>query len=211
MIETWFLVFLIIYIRNKFIHNLEKNNIYIYQKYNIKNIFYHWSIIPPLLTLLFYIYLEYSMFVGLYYFIPYQHTIKTIILLSYFPMIIIYKLYNNDNKKYKDNELSKIITSPLFKAGFSLWLGSKLNEIVMARNNGYMPVYPSNSFWTGYFKPEFIQDGIHMLGNAYTKLIPLSDWLDFGVYIISPGDILVRLFILIILYYSVKNSNKIIK
>jgi len=96
-------------------------------------------------------------------------------------------------------------------ATFCLWLGSYLNKVAIVANGGYMPVFPSLTYWTGYVKPEFIQDGIHILGNAYTYLIPLTDWIDLGYTILSPGDILVRLFALLIIYNSIKISNKIVK
>ena len=176
--------------------------------YKLKYMFkypYIFSIIPVLLFSLLYIYLEYCVFNQNYWFLPYQYIIKTATLLSYIPLIYIYKLYKCD--KIHNNKFIDFIKSPASKAGFCLWLGSTLNKIVINANNG-MPVFPSNTYWSGYAKPEFVQDGIHILGNAYTKLIPLSDWIDIFYSVLSPGDILIRMFIFLILYYAIKNSNK---
>ena len=182
------------------------------KKYKLKYIFtypYILAIISPLLFALLYIIIEISVFNQQYWFLPYQHIIKTTTLLSYIPLIYIYNLYENDNSNYINNNIMNVVTSPMFKAGFCLWLGSTLNKIVINANNG-MPVFPSNTYWTGYAKPEFIQDGMHILGNAYTKLIPLSDWIDIFYSVLSPGDILIRMFVFLILYYAIKNSNKIL-
>ena len=178
--------------------------------YKLKPLFkypYIFAIIPPLLCALLYIFIEISVWNQQYWFLPYQHIIKTITLLSYIPLVYTYNLYKNDNEKYINNEAMQVLTSPMFKAGFCLWLGSTLNKIVIKANNG-MPVSPSNTYWTGYAKPDLFNDGVHILGNAYTKLIPLSDWIDIFYSVISPGDILIRMFAFLILYYSIKNSNK---
>ena len=130
-------------------------------------------------------------------------------MLSYIPLLYIYNLYENDNQKYINNNIMNVVTSPMFKAGFCLWLGSTLNKIVINANNG-MPVFPSNTYWTGYAKPDLFNDGIHILGNAYTKLIPLSDWIDIFYSVISPGDILIRMYVFLIIYYAIKYSNKLL-
>jgi len=206
LIETWFLVFLIIYIRNKFIHNLEKNNIYIYQKYNIKKIFKHWSLYPSLLFVLFYLYLEYTMFTQNYYFLPYQYIIKTATLLSFFPLIITYKLF--ENPKYINNDYLSVLTSPMTIAGCCLLIGTFLNKLAMYYNDNQMPTYPSVTFWVGYIKPDGFIDGVHVLGNAYSNMILLCNIWDLGFTVLSPGDVIIRFFPLIILFYSIKKSNE---
>lgn len=180
--------------------------------YKLKYIFkypYIFAIIPPLLCVLLYIYLEYCVFNQQYWFFPYQHIIKTTTLISYVPLIYIYNLYYNDI--YENDTLKSFLTSPASKTTFCLGLGSFLNYMAIISNNMKMPVFPSNCYWTGYIKPEFINDGLHVLGDAYTKAIPLCDWIDFGIYVASPGDILIRSFAFLIIYHSIKNSNKMIK
>ena len=176
--------------------------------YKLKPLFkypYIFAIIPPLLCALLYIFIEISVWNQQYWFLPYQHIIKTTTLISYIPLIYIHNLYKCD--KIHNNMFIDLIKSPASKATFCLWLGSTLNKIVIKANNG-MPVSPSNTYWTGYAKPDLFNDGVHILGNAYTKLIPLSDWIDIFYSVISPGDILIRMFAFLILYYSIKNSNK---
>ena len=206
MIETWIIIFIIIYIRNKFIQKLERDNIYLYQQYDIKLIFKHISIITPLLFLLFYLFLEYTTFVGWHYFLQYQYIIKTATLLSFLPLIITYKLI--ENPKYINNQFLSILTSPASKAGLSLWIGSSLNRLALYYNNNQMPTYPSISYWTKYVKPDGFIDGVHIIGDAYSNAIFLCNVWDFGFTVLSLGDIIIRFFPFIILYYSIKKSNK---
>jgi len=211
LIETWIIVFLIIYIRNKFIHNLEKNNIHLYQQYNVKLIFKHISIIPPLLFLLFYLFLEYTTFIGWHYFLQYSYIIKTATLLSYIPLIYTYKLFENENPKYINNDIMKIITSPMVKSGLCLYIGTILNKIALYYNNNQMPTYPSVAFWTGYIKPGGFIDGIHILGTPYSAIIPLCNIFDlWGIGVLSIGDVIIRFYVVFILYHSIKRSNKIL-
>lgn len=169
-------------------------------KYRILPVIKHWTMWLPLGFMFFYIFLEITMWMEWYYFLPYAHLIKTATLLSYIPLIIEYKLYlNKDGNTYP---------SPMILATFCLWLGSELNKIAMKANNGFMPCFPSNSYWTRYSKPNFVQDGVHILGNAYSHLIPICNTIDVFYSIWSPGDILIRLFAFIIIYHSIKRSNK---
>lgn len=131
---------------------------------------------------------------------PYSYYIKTATLLSYIPLIVKYKLYEDDN--------GFILTSPATISMICLALGSQLNKVVLKANNGYMPSFPDVGYSTGFVKPDFVEDGIHILGNAYSHLIPLCNVFDIGIGILSPGDILVRFYVFIILYYAIKNSNK---
>lgn len=210
MIETWFAVFLIIHIRNKIIDFLEKNNVYLYQKYEIKRIFNHPSIVLPLLSVFFYIFLEYTIFIKWYYFVPYHYIIKDAMLLSYFPLIFTYKLWYSDNPKYINNWQLSLITSPVVKSGIFLLLGSISNKIALHFNNGYMPTYPSLSFWTKYIDDSGFIDGVHILGNAHSAVVPLCNIFDcFGYGVLSLGDLLIRMNVFILLYYSIKKSNKI--
>ncbi|WP_415306415.1 DUF5317 family protein, partial [Clostridium perfringens] len=52
-----------------------------------------------------------------------------------------------------------------------------------------------------------IQD-IHMLGDSSVKLKYLSDIIDIGYSILSIGDILIRVFVVIIIYVTVKKTNE---
>jgi len=209
LIEVWLGLFMFILLRNKFIqYYFESNGIYKYKQYSIKQIFKHWSVYPPLLFVLFYLYLEYTIFIKWYYFLQYQNIIKIVTLLSYLPLVIKYHLYENDNPKYIKNEYLSVATSPMVIAGFFLWLGSELNKLAMYFNNNKMPTYPNISYWTGYINNSGFIDGIHTIGTSHSSLILICNIFDLGYGVLSFGDLLVRLYVFIILYYSIKNKNK---
>jgi len=148
------------------------------------------------------------MFIGNHYFLQYSYIIKTVTLLSYTPLIYVYELFKNDNPKYKDDNILKYLISPMFVSILCLCIGSSLNKIATYYNFGYMPTYPSVTFWTEYIKSDGFIDGIHILGNAYSNAIPLCNVFDLGFTVLSLGDIIIRSFPYIILYYSIKKSNK---
>ncbi|WP_415337470.1 DUF5317 family protein, partial [Clostridium perfringens] len=88
--------------------------------------------------------------------------------------------------------------------------GTFLNHIVMAANGGEMPVFPSLSYLTGYLKPNTISkvNDIHMIGTSTVKYKYLSDIIDIGYSVLSIGDILIRVFVVIIIYVTVKKTNE---
>ena len=74
-----------------------------------------------------------------------------------------------------------------------------------------MPVYPTISRYTGYIKSNtlsIINDNIHVLGNGATKYKFLSDFIDLGYSIMSIGDLLIHLFVVIVLYNVIAEINK---
>lgn len=181
------------------------------KKYKIIKILNHWTSWLPLAFVLFYVILEIMIFNENYFFLTYSYWFKIATLMSYIPLCIYYKLYESDNPKYQYNELMKMMTSPMIIATLFLTLGSTFNRIAMYFNGGYMMTYPSNSYWTGYIKPQFIGDGLHMIGSPYSAIIPFCNQFDLGYTVLSIGDILIRLFVFIIIYKSIKYSNKTIK
>jgi hypothetical protein len=50
-------------------------------------------------------------------------------------------------------------------------------------------------------------DNLHVLGGEATKLKYLTDYLDVGYSILSPGDVLIHLFFCIMLYSLIKAVN----
>lgn len=178
------------------------------KKMRINQLFKHWTIYFPMFFALVYIILEIFIWFKYYDILIYSKNFKTLTLLSYIPLIIKYKLYNSlfNQLRISKNEIIKIITSPMVLGGISIALGSLLNLKVVSENNGRMPVYPSLTYATKYASEIIFDDGIHILGTATSNFIPLSDIWDFGYMIASPGDILIRLYVGIILYYSIKMS-----
>jgi hypothetical protein len=182
-----------------------------YKKYNLIPFFKSWVAWLPISFCLAYIFFEVSIWNEHYFILKYQQMFKIATLLGYIPLCVFYRLYENDNIEYQHNQLKKTLTSPMIIGSLFLLLGSTLNRIAIFFNNGYMMTFPSNSYWTGYIKPQLIDDGLHKIGNAYTHIIPFCNQFDLGYSILSLGDILIRLFVFIILYNSIKQSNKIIK
>ena len=91
--------------------------------------------------------------------------------------------------------------------GFTL-IGTLMNRIVINANNGKMPVYPTISKWIGYYKDGQLDgsiDDLHVLLDGSSKLPFLADYIDLGVCVLSPGDLLIHSFASIIVYYTVKS------
>ena len=210
MIETWFLLFLIIYIRNKFIHNLEKNNIYIYQKYKFKQLLNHWSVYPPMIMLVAYCILEILYFNNYYQIAEYTNIFKAITILSFFGLVCQYELYDSMYDKYKGKGLISFVTSSFILAIVCLFIGYSLNWVAIVANGYHMPVFPTMTISTGYTDlNEFTKDSFYILGGYDSKMIPLCDIFDlFGYSNLSLGDLFARCYVFIILFFSVKKSNK---
>ena len=162
------------------------------KKLKIKPIFKNWSIYPIIFMELVYLIVQANIFSENYSFINLAGIFKTVYLLSYLPLIFTYRQY-----------LSAIIGS-LFVV-----IGGILNDIAISANNGYMPVFPSLSYLTGYAKVDAfskVQD-IHILGDSSTKLKFLTDIFDIGYSVLSLGDIFARGFVFIIIYNTIKQLN----
>ena len=212
MIETWLILFLILFIRNKFIENLERNNCYLYKQYDMSLIFKHWSIIIPVFMLILYIIFEILILNKYYAFLPYCKLYKQITLFSYFGLVYKYDLCISMYQKYRDKELISFVTSPFILSILCLSIGYLLNYIAIQANFGHMPVFPSCTYSTGYTDiNSFTKDTFYILGDNNSKLIPLCDIYDIYISNISIGDMFVRMNIFIILLFSIKKSNEIQK
>lgn len=162
--------------------------------YKLKPIFKDWAVYPAIIFTLFYVFMQISIFCGYYGFIKYASLLETLYISTFLFLIFRYKLY----------------TSALL-GSICIFIGTALNKIAIAANGGRMPVFPTFSYITGYAKPEsFLRiNDIHVLGNNMTKLKLLTDYIDLGYSILSIGDVLIRLFIFIVIYNSIKYINKI--
>jgi hypothetical protein len=160
--------------------------------YRIKSLFMSWEIYPVLAFEIMYIVLEFTIFKGNYSFIKYTSIFKTLYIAVFLILVIKYNQY-----------VSAVIGSVF------ILIGSLLNDIAIGANNGKMPVFPSLSYLTGYAKPNMfgMVDSIHVLGSADTHWKFLTDYIDFGYSILSPGDVLIHLFAFIMLYYTIKAVN----
>jgi len=161
--------------------------------YNLKYAFYSWTFYPVLLTQCILVFFQMSIFFGTYYFIHFVPIVEPIIILAFLFSIFFYQLYT-----------TAIIGS------ICIGIGSLLNKFVMAQNGGMMPVYPSLSYLTGYATPQSFQiaDGVHILGSEMTRYKLLTDYIDFGYCILSPGDVFIHLFTLLMLYSIFKAAHR---
>jgi len=188
-----------------------------YKWSEILNIFKHWSMYPIILACVLNVYIIYLMIQSEYWFLQYSNHIKNITFLFYIILIIKYKLINISifkNINIQNNgQLITSLTSPVIIGTLFATLGSKLNQIAMFYNNGKMPVFPSNSLSTGYSKIDMFEKAevfkdFHIWGDHTAKLIFLTDTWDIFYVIMSLGDILIKLFAVIILYYTIKQINE---
>lgn len=194
MIET--IVFAMLWAKVKLYLKIWKFEIY-KEPYLIRPIFKHWSIYPIIFMTMVYIYLQYTLFIGDYSLAGYANIFQT----TYFSLFFIVALHYNILKKY-------------FQGIGCIIIGTILNTIAIKSNSGKMPTFISNSWATGYAKPDmFIKASqygdFHVMGDMYSKMIPLTNTWDFGYACYSIGDIFCFAFIFLVLYNSIKESNNI--
>lgn len=161
--------------------------------YKLKPMFKSWVFYPMLIFTLFYVFLQITIFCGYYGFVKYSALLEKAYLSTFLLIVFKYEVYG-----------SAIIGS------FSVFIGTMMNKLAMSANGGKMPVFPSLSYMTGYYKPDVflkVKD-IHILGSETTKLKMLTDYIDLGYSILSIGDIFIRFFTFIIVYNSIKFINK---
>ncbi|MDD3242085.1 MAG: DUF5317 family protein [Bacilli bacterium] len=162
--------------------------------YKIKLLFKSWTIYPVIIFEIIYLIGQVTIFSGNYEFIEFITSLKIFYLCTYLLLVFKYELY-----------ISSII------GAIFVLLGGVLNNIAIKANEGFMPVYPTLSYLTGYIKPEafdLVKD-IHILGNSQTKLKILTDFIDLGYSVLSIGDVFIRVFVFIIIYNSIKKISKL--
>ncbi|WP_300382280.1 DUF5317 family protein [Clostridium sp.] len=160
--------------------------------YKIKGLFRTWAIYPILILELVYLFFQINIFMENYFMIQYVGILKTIYLCSYLPLIFVY------------NKYIQAIIGSIF-----IMVGGFLNDIAIKANNGFMPVFPTLSYLTGYGKIDSFDkvNDIHILGNSSTNLKFLTDIFDIGYSVLSIGDIFIRGYVFIIIYSVVKEIN----
>ena len=160
--------------------------------FKIKPLFKSWTIYPVIFMELVCLFIQINIFMENYEVINYVGLLKTFYLCSYLPLIFVYRQY-----------IYAIIGSVF------VVIGGILNDIAIAANNGYMPVFPSLSYLTGYAKNAAFNkvNDIHVLGDSNTRLKPLTDIFDIGYSVLSIGDIFIRGFVFIIIYNVIKKMN----
>lgn len=160
--------------------------------YKLKPLFSSRTIYPLLIAQMILVFFQFSIFLNTFYFIRFAAAIQSAIILSFLFPAVVYRLYQ-----------------PAVAGAVCVLAGSLLNRFVIAQNGGKMPVFPSLSYLTGYISPEFFgaADTLHVLGGEATRFWFLSDYIDVGYSILSPGDLLIHFFTLLMLYYTIKAAN----
>ena len=158
----------------------------------LKPLLKSWAIYPVLIMEIIYLIVQINIFMENYSVINYASTLKTLYLCSYLPLVFVYRQY-----------------IPAIIGSIFVIIGGMLNDIAIAANNGYMPVFPTLSYLTGYATVDAFNkvNDIHILGDSTTKLKALTDIFDIGYSILSIGDIFIRAYVFIIIYNVVKLLN----
>jgi len=160
--------------------------------YKIGYLFRSWSFYPAFITQCILIFFQISAFCGNYYFVQFASPTKVAIIVSFIFPMLVFQLYK-----------------PALIGSGSIVFGTLLNKFVISQNNGKMPVFPSFSYLTGYVKPytfQAVQD-IHVLGSGAAHWKILTDYIDFGYSILSPGDLFIHFFSFLMLYYTIRAVN----
>lgn len=102
------------------------------------------------------------------------------------------------------------LAAPACAGACCVIFGTVLNKIAMQANGGKMPVYPTISRWTGYYKDGILEQGldsVHTLLTSSSRLPFLADFIDTGFSIMSIGDLLIHSFVTIIVFYTIQKMN----
>ena len=100
----------------------------------------------------------------------------------------------------------RIIYPSFVGVGITL-VGTLMNRTVIDANGG-MPSAPTLSKLIGFYREGQLEggkiDSLHKLFSGAVKYPLLADYIDLGVCILSPGDVLIHGFASIVVYYTVK-------
>lgn len=164
--------------------------------YKLTRLFYTWTFYPVLIVQCLLVAFQASIFFRTYYFVRFVPLLEPVVIFSFAFAMFNYKLYK-----------------PAVAGSASVVVGTLLNKLVIARNGGQMPVFPSLSYVTGYVTRDMLSsvDSLHVLGSDAAKLKIFTDYIDFGYSILSIGDVFIHLFFCIMLYHLIAASNKDIK
>lgn len=162
------------------------------KKYKIKPLFKTWAIYPIVIFEIITTIGVFCAWFGEYKILNVFGSATTVYLLFYIGLIFKYKLY-----------VQAIIGSSF------MVFGGMLNDIAIKANNGFMPVFQSLSYHIRRVTLENYHrvNDIHILGDKNSNVKILTDYIDLGYTILSVGDIFIRVFVFLIIYYSIKKIN----
>jgi hypothetical protein len=157
--------------------------------YKLKPLLKAYPLYPFAFLTVVLLYLQTCVFLHNYTWIRYAGYIKSVYLVSLVIPFLVYKLYK-----------------PGFIGATLIIIGSLLNKFVIWQNGGKMPVFATLSKLTGYYSDAAIKtaDSIHVIGSPSTKFKFLTDCIDIGYSVLSIGDVFIHMFVLIILFYVIK-------
>ncbi len=164
------------------------------KRYQVLCIFKTYDLYPLFLVELVYIFFQINVFFDNYSYVQYASQIQMAYIVVLLVPIIRRKLY-----------------APALIGSGMMALGSILNHIVIAANDGHMPVLPTLSRLTHYYRDDALLqriDSFHILMTDATKMNILGDYIDIGYSIMSIGDLFIHAFVAVIVYYTVKSINQ---
>lgn len=135
-----------------------------------------------------------SAWCGFYAFVRWASVIQSAFLLSLLFPILRFRLYGG-----------ACLGSLMVAAG------TALNRWVMSANEGRMPVLPTLSRLTRYYRDGSLEaagDSVHMLMSGSTALNLLGDWIDVGFSIMSVGDLLIHGFVFLVVFRGIIQWNR---
>ena len=162
------------------------------RRYKLKYLFRTWTFYPILLMQLVLVAFQASIFLRRFIFVAFVPYTEMAVILSFLFAAFAFQLYK-----------------PALWGTACILAGTGLNRLAIGQNAGKMPVFPSLSYLTGYVTPEIVRtgDALHVLGSTETRLKFLTDYIDYGYCILSPGDVLIHIFVGIMLNSLIRAVN----
>ena len=163
------------------------------KRFKLRYLFRTWTFYPILLAQAVLVVFQASIFFRWYVFVRFVPYTEMAVILSFLCAMFAFQLYK-----------------PAMLGSASIVAGTLLNKVAIAQNAGKMPVYPTLSYLTGYVTPDMLAslDSLHTMGGADTKVKFLTDFIDYGYSILSPGDVFIHLFACIMLYALIRAVNE---
>lgn len=160
--------------------------------YNIKRILRCYSLYPIIIFEIIHLILQFQIVNGNYSNVALVRSYKTAYMYLFLIPIFKYRLYIQG-----------------FIGSLFIFIGTLFNNLAIYYNNGRMPVFPSLSYYTKYVSFDSLTafNSIYFLGDSNVKLKIFCDWIDVGYSVLSIGDILIRIFVFIIIFSTIKKIN----
>lgn len=162
--------------------------------HRVSVIFREVSLLPMLIDEIVFWVFQISAWRGDYRFLPYSGFLQAAGILVLIWPILKFRLY-----------------SRAVWGSCAVAVGSVMNKLVMKANGGAMPVFPTLSVKTGYYRDGVMEaagDARHVLMSGSTKMNVLADYIDVGFSIMSLGDLLIHGFTTLVVYGVIAELNK---